>query len=167
MKANFYLKRPDDSIQGCLKPTAIYLSVSYQSKRIKIPVGESVPTKAWNKTRQIVHYRYTGSVEINRRLIEISEKVLATIRELRQDGLAVTTTSVKRRLSANAKLPLDFWEAFDEFVGLAKNIRAKGTLQVYKSTQHHLANFQEQRGFKIDFQSITPQFYHRVSYLIY
>lgn len=168
MQTNFYLKRPDYSASGGDKPTAIYLALSTQGKRIKIPSGESIPTTAWNKDRQIVKPQYTGSVEINRYLQELSEQVLQVIRSLKTQGAVITAQAIRDHLqplnSADATAeaaPVNFWEVFDQYISEAQRTKSRAVVQVYRSTWQHLRFFQEAKGYKIAFENITPRFYNQ------
>lgn len=161
MKTNFYLKRPDYSSTGCEKPTAIYLNLNYQGKRLKIPVGESVPSKVWNKDRQMINYHYKGSVEINQRLRDLSEQVIQTVRQMRAEGAVINAKTVQQRMQpVVVAFHIAFWQVWDEYINNAKTICSKGTLQVYRSTKKHLEKFQEQKCYKIEFETITPRFYN-------
>ena len=180
--AKFFLKNPKSK-----DPTLIYLIFQFnyyeiingkkRFKFLKYSTGEKIPPKYWNpkSCRARNTEDYPQHKELNTRLNSITALIEDEYRKVINDGLKPTPVLLRERL----KVRLGKSEPVAEKVTLfgfidqimqdsksGKRLTVDGkkfsnyTIKCYKTTQTHLAKFQEEYDRTIDFDTIDMDFYN-------
>mgnify|MGYP003576119946 FL=1 len=175
MTVSFYLTRPKSDTN-----TTIFARICYSGYKVKYYTTEKINPKFWNKDSQRVKQtdKFKEYPEFNRRLDNIVTDINNIFRTWVNDnkGLIPNPTTLKavleRELSkiepitSADKTLLGF---FDELIKQTENgIRlqpksgkpySKATIHVYKNTLNRLKEFAGYTRRKIDFDTITVDFY--------
>ncbi|WP_324675052.1 site-specific integrase [Hymenobacter sp. GOD-10R] len=165
---SFHLKEPKAD-----KPTAIFAFLSFDGRRVKVYSGLSVHPKQWIKADQRAKVRgYASNGKLNDSLELLEKKLLAYYGEQRALGLLPTSEALRilalpEEVEAPTQAALTFWDYFNEWIALTRDRGKVRTAQTYATALRHLREFQEAKGYAVDFDTITPIFGDRyTAYLL-
>jgi integrase len=161
-EAKFILKEPKSD-----KETLVYLQYHFDYKKLKWSTGEKIHPKNWNVDKQRAKSikTFIEHPEFNTRLNNIETGVNNAYRRLKNDGLTITPESLKRELLKNldiikeVDIKVTLTSFIKDFIEQSKNNKQAGTISVYNTTLSHLNAYAEKKRKKIDFDSITMDFY--------
>lgn len=172
MKVKFYLLRPKSKTE-----TGLICSVSYDKKRIRFCIKESVNPKFWNPktSRARITPSFPESAEFNQRLNNIASKVNKLYLDSFNANEEPPTEAMLGRyirseiLKENTKLSFfDFYQDFIDKTAAGGRVNSKGKLIRPEAAKYYktaLKILKEYRN-KLEFEDITLEFYNDfVSYL--
>jgi hypothetical protein len=175
MKISFYLTRPKSK-----SPTSIFARISYSGYKLKYYTPESIKPIYWNKEAKLAKQseKFKEYPEFNQRLRDWKTDVANIFRKWVNDhqGAIPSANTLKEMLdkeirkieSKHDKLTTFFGFFNDLIIQTENRIRlqpstgkpyTKATIQVYKNTLKRLKVYEEFTKRKIDFNSITVEFY--------
>lgn len=166
MKVSFELRKEKINANGLIP---IQFLVRADGQRLRRNIGDSVCEKHWNGSRVVPNAKkepYNRHAEINDKLIEIEEKI-------RQISLFFTINKIKfskeiflEKFESKNEIKVeiyDFFDCFEEFIDGGKLSKAYNTLKAQTTVKNFLKEFQEQKVFKIEFDTITDTFFDELS----
>ncbi|MCX6266470.1 MAG: tyrosine-type recombinase/integrase [Bacteroidetes bacterium] len=152
--------------------TLLIIVLTFNHERLRLSTGLSVPVKAWDQDDQKIK-PLKENAENNKRLREITNFLLNKYDELFPSDSILTKDEVKRK----SKELKDSYQVFIgrkeekivlqttllSFIGVFQD-RYKDKFNPthvshYNGLKTHLENFQEKKGFKVDFDTIGKDFY--------
>jgi integrase len=169
-EVNFYLKPIDKEGKSL-----IFLNFKYNKKRLFFSFGERIKPKDWNENKQrskqtIItndgEHTLNNLLENLKKICEesyLSEKAKGgfppteVLQKHLQNFLNQNATEENQGKPTLYKLIGRFIDGEIKFKGRNKS---PGTIQTYKSTLKHLQEFEKKEKYKIDFDSITLDFYY-------
>lgn len=173
-KAKFYIRDSKDYNKKVL----IYLSFTYQYRRLRLSTGISIQSKYWNQKEQFAR-SIRGFVEdadrINLELRRIRMTMQDAYDDFRKKNVNPEPEELRdaflRKLNPvlveENKEP-DFWEEYEKYIESSKGRVVDDVLKDYRSLAKHLKGFQKSTRTKINFHSFNYQFYQKfVRYLTY
>ncbi len=170
---NFYLRKPNAKI------SPIEVSYHFKGIRLRLCIGEYIEPKKWNKAKQRAKETELttkdGDVSLNGFLNKLSDKLRDFYNAELNNGvptkeiLKASILSYLRPVEAQTKTET-LYNLIERFIN--NEITVKGepkspaTIKTYKTTKMHLKEFERAAKYKIDFDTITLDFYHKfTSYL--
>ncbi len=163
-KVNFNLRNPKSQ-----KETNILLRWSFDGKRIKYPTGESVKPSEWNENAQRVKRTVTGCLEINSILEKLSDDLKRIYRTATLNNETITPEYLKEKLDQNFKGKInksDLFSFIERYITSVTSLRTKSTIQIYNNAKNHLRAYEAFSRVKIDFDTITLDFYNQFSHYL-
>lgn len=184
---NFYLKKPEPLTKKEIaagkkessKKSLIYLQFKYNGQKLVFTFGQSIDPKNWNPAKQRVKSNNQttedGKHSLNDLLDKLEKLCLKTYNDELKNGIP-TRDTIKRALSnyINQNEEVEdrptLFKLIDRFIsGEIKNKgkdKSSGSLNNYHSVKVHLEGFQKKYNYKVDFDTITLDFFYKyVSYL--
>lgn len=168
---NFYLKKPE-AVSG---KSLIYLQFKYAGKKLVYSFGQTILPESWNKAKQRVksnrHTTTDGDHSLND-LLDALQKVLERAYKEELKMGVPTIECLKKHLDGfinqneepNKNTPT-FFKLIDRFISgeIKRDGKAKsrGSINNYRSVKLHLEGFQKTHRYKIDFDSITLDFFYK------
>jgi integrase len=145
------------------RPTLIFLSFSYDGKRMRISTQEKIHAKNWNQNDQRARKTETGWQELNDRLNKIEEDYQKAYRILKSINKKITPEALTEKVDEiNGVVNKDnktFMGFIKEYIETAVFKVKQGTIKSYKTTQSVLTKYQMHRNKRIDFDHIDLNFY--------
>jgi integrase len=172
MKATLFLDKPDST-----KPTRILLAISNQYSRIKLPTGEKIEPRYWNKKQKNVRSNYPFATETNQRLKNNCILIEAAAQQLIDHNVAFTREALLDAVKhtdtpgaisfGNKKQKCDFFAFINQFIADSESGKrlidghrlSLYTVKGYKVTRNHLLNFQKESRRKLSFDTLDSNFY--------
>lgn len=153
----FYLHNKGDETT----PSYIFMSFSYEGKRVRLSTGEKIAPKDWLKTEQRVRKTHKEAESINQRLISIATDYRNSYRELKNDSQAVNIKSLRRKIDKihNVVRSEFTLQGFIEHFINTRTSVSPGTIKSYKTTREVLKRFAKSKNRTVDFDSIDMNFY--------
>lgn len=153
----FYLHNKGDETT----PSYIFMSFSYEGKRVRLSTGEKIAPKDWLKTEQRVRKTHKEAESINQRLISIASDYRNSYRELKNDSQAVNIKSLRRKIDKlhNVVRSEFTLQGFIEHFINTRTSVSPGTIKSYKTTREVLKRFAKSKNRTVDFDSIDMNFY--------
>ena len=168
-EVGFYLKKADKG-----KSALIYLQFRYQGNKLVYSFGQTIDPKNWNKTKQRVKSNNQTTADGQYSLNDLLDN-------LRDECLKAYNTEIKSGVPAPAVLKQYLVNFFEGNTGreeqpslftlierfISGEIKHRGrdrslnTLKQYKSTYNHLQRFAKEKKQKVDFDTITIDFYYK------
>jgi len=172
---NFYLKKAEKESGKAL----IYLQFKYSTKKLTFAFGQSISPGDWSKTRQRVKSNKAttadGQYSLNDLLDNLEKECLRAYNTEIKNGIP-STDKLKSYLAGfmnqneETKEGPTLYKLIQRFVN--NEIKHKGrdksknTIKTYNTTLGHLQAFEKTARYKIDFETITLDFYYQfVSFL--
>ncbi len=172
---SFLLKEPNAD-----RPTPIFAFLSFDGRRAKVYTSLTVHPRQWSKEDQRAQTRgYPANGHLNDSLAFLRERLLGCYAEHRAIGevpsievLRAQAIPVEKVIEPEKNVPerpirpnlLDAYAAWTES---QRGKSSVNTLRSNTTTWNHLVGFQQQKGFAVDFDTITPAFAERfTSYLL-
>jgi integrase len=182
MKVNFYLKEPQHETE-----TSIYVTVTYETKRIRVFTNKKINPKHWNSKEQKARQNYSGHASFNQWLKNVDASVSnidinwknkhSNQKAIPPIPCEVLKSELRKYLSKETKQEREenkkttFWGYYDTFLNRMENGTrthfdkgtplAKGTIFQFHNLKRHLQNFESKTGFKINFENIDLVFYKK------
>ncbi len=153
----YYLHNKEDDSEVCY----IFLSFSFDGKRVRLSTGEKVLPKDWLHDEQRVRKGLKESEGINQRLISIAESYRNAYRELKNEGQPINVTTLKRKvdkLNNVVRSEFTLMGFIEQFISTRIGI-SNGTIKSYKTTREVLKRFAISKRRSVDFDSIDLNFY--------
>lgn len=170
---NFYLKTPaDKKSESFNKETIIYLFISYNGKRLKMSIGESIKPSDWNSISQRAKRTMKGAANFNNHLDEIEAEAKRILREaITKKVLNVgqyVTDGIREYLGkGETTKDRTFSEIITEYLSTKGLQNSKATIIKYGCTLKHLTDFAREKKIRLNFEEINISFLERFSaYLI-
>ena len=158
MKVNFRLnKKNKKDKSGFLR-----MDFSYTAKRFRYFVGISILEHHWSSTKQRVKSSVTNSMEINRRLNEISEETVKVYYDLLNKNITPSNAVLKEKLDDKLRgisSQLSFFDFVDEFIKRSNNSKKPSTIKEYIYTINDIKKFEKYIKRKIEWETIDMKFY--------
>ena len=154
---SFYLQNKTDETTPCY----IFMSFTFEGKRIRLSTGEKIAPKDWLKTEQRVSRKNKEAESINQRLISIADDYRRSYRELKNDTQPVNVSTLKRKVDKiNNVIRSEFTlQGFIEHFINTRTSVSPGTIKSYKTTREVLKRFAKSKNRTVDFDSINMNFY--------
>lgn len=172
MKVKFYLLRPKSKTE-----TGLICSVSYDKKRIRFCIKESINPKYWNSktSRARITPSFAESVEFNQRLNNIASKVNKLYLDSFNANEEPPTKAMLERyirseiLKENTKLSFfDFYQDFIDKTAAGGRANSKGKVIKPDAAKYYKRALKILKEYKnnLEFEDITLEFYNDfISYL--
>lgn len=153
----YYLHNKKDETTPCY----IFMSFSFEGKRVRLSTGEKIAPKDWLHNEQRVRKTHKESESINQRLISIANDYRSSYRELKNDALPVNVGTLKRKVDKiNNVVRSEFTlQGFIEHFISTRTAVSPGTIKSYKTTREVLKRFAKSKNRTVDFDSIDLNFY--------
>ena len=162
-KVSFYLTEP-----GADKPTPIFAFVSFDGKRVKVYTGLSIHPAYWLKGEQVARTRgYADGGAVNDTLKLLGERLATCYLNCRATGRNPTAAELRAvaepepEAAAPEAAPAAFSAVYSEWIEGRKGVRSANTLRTYRTTLRHLTDFQQLKGYAVDFDTITAGFFEQ------
>lgn len=158
-KASFYLH---NNIAGRSDESLIFLSFSFNGKRVRVSTGEKVNEKYWHKEQQQVRKTHKEYDTINIRIKAVAENYNNAYRLLKSDNKPITATTLQAKIDQLTGKVADNKRLFGfiaDFIEKAEGRVTAGTIKSYKTTQAVLIRFKTSRKRGFDFDDIDLNFY--------
>lgn len=175
-KVNFFLKKPASS--GL---SLIYLQFQWRGNRFRYTTGQTINPKMWDSLRQRVRLNNAttkdGTHYINDLLRNMEDVVSTGFAKESAKGSVPTTNQIRNYLDIffNINQPPvpqteptakpTLYNLIDRFLKnevLHKGApKSRATVQTYVTTLGHLKEFEKEDGCKIDFETITLDWFYR------
>ncbi|MES2138493.1 MAG: phage integrase SAM-like domain-containing protein [Bacteroidota bacterium] len=173
---NFYLKEPKAET-----PTPIILFVSWNDKRLKFYINESIHPKYWqskdksksNYQRATETKKFKEHDELNSRLDKVISIAKITLTRYinendQQPSIDVLKELYVKKINNKSETKLDFFEFVEKFILDSKNRMNEKTgkpinevtIRIYKRSKALLQEFSKAKKKRIDFETIDLDFYH-------
>jgi site-specific recombinase XerD len=124
----------------------------------------------WDEKKQISKSKEFGAAQLNRNLEIIRESIKKIIRDGKYLNKNVNLEYVKSQFfktEGQKEVELNFYSVYDMYTANAKNIKAPKTIQAYNGTLQRIKDFEKEKKFPIDFETISFEFYEKFqNYLI-
>lgn len=166
MKVSFELRKEKMNANGLIP---IQILVRADGKRLRKNIGESVLPKYWNGSRVIPNSRkeaYNRHQEINDKLVEIEEKARQISLFFAINKLQFSNEIFREKFESEKEIKVelyDFFESFEEFIESGKLSKAYNTIRAQTTVKNFLQEFQKEKRFKIEFDTVTDSFFDKLS----
>jgi integrase len=173
---NFYAKKAEGNPPRSL----VYLQMRYQGEKLVYSTKFNIDPKDWDKKKQCVKARAKttddGSVNLNDLLKNLRDVCLAAYNKEMAGGIP-SREALKAHLDGymyrnvrkddKARKDPAFFDLVDRFIsGEIGDKKTEGTLKTYETAKMHLENFQEAKGYQVNFATINLEFkYAYVNFL--
>lgn len=169
MTINFYL----DSKKSTLGSKTLYCFVRglYKGKTIYLNTNLKIEPKHWNEKTQQIRRTHPSYSELNSFLENFKFEIQKQYSNLSLNGISFEDMKVHLQKILTNKEDKDdkksLFKVLDLFIELRKSELTLSTIKKYKVLKNHLLNFQQMKKYKIDFDSITLDFYDRFVAFLY
>jgi len=176
-EVNFYLKPPLEK-NG---PRLIYLQLKYRGQKFFYSFGEKVTEANWNTGKQRVKNNKSTTSDGKHSLNELLDSLEVACLKAYNQGLAdgapqkiLLKKALNDFINQNLEKPKSekptLFKLIDRFIAGEIQFRGKdksaGSLNNYRSVKIHLEEFQKKNGYRLDFDTITLDFFYSyVSFL--
>ena len=166
MKVSFELRREKMNANGLIP---IQVLVRADGQRLRKNVGESILEKYWNGSRVIPNSKkeeYNRHQEINDRLVEVEERIRQISLFFTINKLPFSKEVFLQKLEGEKEIKVeiyDFFECFEEFIESGKSSKAYNTIKAQTTVKNFLQEFQKEKSFKTEFDTITDSFFVELS----
>jgi len=168
-KAKFYLKKPDASGKSL-----IYLKFKFGGQRLVFSTGHSIRPEFWDAKRgcikRLKQTESDGSYRLNDLQAKLALECEAAYNEQSSRGKP-SVEGIKDRLRVfmggdkTEKHKGGLYGLIDRFISgeitYKKGTKQSSTLKVYRTTKHHLEEFEAKYKFKVNFDKIGIDLYYR------
>lgn len=168
---NFYLKKTEPSTGKSL----IYLQFKYHNQKLVFSFGEKVEPRQWDSKKQ----RVKGSLHKTKDNKHLLNELLSSLELVCENAYlgeikngVPTTQTLKKHLQDFINQNLDAEKSRVNFFDLAARFtsgeiknrgkeKSESTLENYHAAVVHLKKFQEAQKYKVDFDTITLDFFYK------
>lgn len=166
MKVSFELRKEKINANGLIP---IQFVVRAEGERIRKNVGVSVLEKYWDGSR----VRPNGKREpsnnyqfINDNLQKAEEKINDIFFFFRANKLKFSKELFLKKYDSEEEIKtshFDFFKCFDEFIEVGKLSKAYNTTKAQNTVKNFLLDFQQDKDYPIEFESINDNFFEELS----
>lgn len=162
MTINFYL----DSKINRKGKKAVYCRISgVKNKAVYIKTGVNVNPKDWNTARQEVRKSDPEYPVLNNYLSNLASKIRKEYFRLWQDSNTAFDTFKQNFKSivkdSSSEENDDFVKTLNMFLEFVKTQRSKKTLHNYKTLEKHVMNFEQEKKYKLTFDTLDMNFFDK------
>ncbi len=149
----------------------IWMTLTFNGQRIRRSVKNSkVKLSSWNQSKSRVKKGLENSKGIssdlmNSRLEELEENIRKINKVVLRENIRITEDYILSRLENPHTIDarnISFFGAFDEFLDVCKNHKAKNTLKNYTTVRNFIEDFQNSSKHKIDLELIDYDFFEKL-----
>ena len=143
--------------------TQIFLVYNFDGNRLRYYTGKRIEPKYWDKEKQRAKTNYSNAVSLNQFLKTTANFLEDKYNELKILGKRITIELLKDELNNRFNIgdEADLVEKYDEFLEASVNERAPATIRKIKTTLSRLKEFQEEKKFRISFDTVDLNFDER------
>lgn len=147
------------------------MTLTFNGQRIRRSVKNSkVKLSSWNQSKSRVKKGLENSKGIssdlmNSRLEELEENIRKINKVVLRENIRITEDYILSRLENPHTIDarnISFFGAFDEFLDVCKNHKAKNTLKNYTTVRNFIEDFQNSSKHKIDLELIDYDFFEKL-----
>ena len=161
-------------LQKVKKHPYIYISVTWQSQRVRTPLHLIIEEKSWDSKKQKIKTSAFNSANINGMLNSMTEKLSNFYNERistnfepisRQEVTIVIKSIINPPVKPKPKLFLEYFEDFISDSSSGNRLTNDGkpiqisTIKTYKTAFNHLKEFSKQKKFDLTFENIGVEFF--------
>jgi len=170
---NFYLKDSKDKN----KETSIYFRIFTDNNSIKVSTGLKVKPKFWNPKQKEAREvdNFPGAKALNKELDIIRNKAKNALESLENNFTPITPENFKNALTLEGRRvktakSIDLITFIEKLIDECKNGKrlnptgrrfSENTIKGYNTTLFHLNNFIDETGYKLNFETLNMNFYHK------
>lgn len=147
----------------------IQFVVRAEGSRIRKNIGASVLEKYWDGSRVKPNSKREPSNNyqfINDKLQKAEERINDIFFFFRANKLEFSKELFLKKFESEeevAKITFDFFECFDEFIEVGKLSKAYNTTKAQNTVKNFLQDFQKDRDYLIEFDSLNDYFFEELS----
>jgi len=163
-KISYYLKNPE------LKESSIYLRISYQGNRIRIPTGENIPIKFWlgkPTCRAKKTTAYPDGSSLNNFLNKLEKKTEDIIKDYKRKGEQLTPDILKNKvkdfITQGEVKASSFFAIYDQFIATTSTQKSSNTMKKFKTLRSHLKEFERVKKVRLGFDTINLTIYDKLT----
>lgn len=166
MKVSFELRKEKMNANGLIP---IQFVVRAEGSRIRKNIGASVLEKYWDGSRVKPNSKREPSNNyqfINDKLQKAEERINDIFFFFRANKLEFSKELFLKKFESEeevAKITFDFFECFDEFIEVGKLSKAYNTTKAQNTVKNFLQDFQKDRDYLIEFDSLNDYFFEELS----
>ncbi|WP_312297972.1 phage integrase SAM-like domain-containing protein [Chryseobacterium sp.] len=166
MKVSFELRKEKMNANGLIP---IQFVVRAEGSRIRKNIGASVLEKYWDGSRVKPNSKRESSNNyqfINDKLQKAEERINDIFFFFRASKLEFSKELFLKKFESEkevAKITFDFFECFKEFVEVGKLSKAYNTTKAQNTVKNFLQDFQKDRDYLIEFDSLNDHFFEELS----
>ncbi len=158
------------------KNSSISILVSFNGKKYRRSVGESIPVKLWNNTkkRAKVTADYTYGNVLNDVLSKWEAAALHAISHFKEyynpptpDVFFVQLDKEFYKEDISASEPVVFTQYLETYIARYEKVRNKMTIRKYTTTLNKLREYESERQTPLNFEDINIKFYNDFQYWFY
>ncbi len=168
----FYIEKRTDKKTGKIRTTnvPIFLSFTFQRKRLILYTQERINIKDWDFEKQRVKSHVRGATQINAYLESLADEVKGLYRDIRTRRETPTVQFIRENLSIRKNISnRNFYDILDEFIDVEGKMQfwTKGTITKFNTLKKHIQNFSQAKRYAVEFDSLNEHFFTRFTdYLI-
>lgn len=165
---NYYLRKPDQ------ETSPIELVYHFKGHRLRLCIGESISPKKWNKVKQRAKETElstrSGDTSLNSYLEALSLHIRRVYQEEMQNG-TLSPAKIKQGIleffeqAKSKQVKETLYDLIGRFIANEFTLKGRGksdaTIKTYRTALKHLKEFEKASRYKIDFDSINLNFYHK------
>ena len=164
-EVKFYLEKRKDKETGKVitKNVPILLFYSFDGQRLQYFTGYRIDALKWDEEKMKVKRGVAEAFEVNKELDKLKTKVNDTHDKAKYLGEELTLEDLRdglngKQITADKKSFEEYLEEYKESSALTKS---KATISSIKSAFNILGEFSEDEGMRINFKTITQEFYDK------
>ena len=160
MKCRFYIERRlDESGNLMLKERPIFMSVSFEGKRLMLGTGLKADFNSWDSDLQRLRLGYPGAYEANTWLDTLSNTANKSWNALKNLPVEPDPDQFRKIfMDLKPRLSTGFFDVFYLFLESGSERWSHSTYQKVRTIYKHLREFEDQTGFKLAFHKVNDQF---------
>lgn len=169
----FYLNHPFVKGTTTLRKDEVSIDLMVtvdRANRFRLPTGERINPKYWDKKEKLVKANFRGHLEINQHLSDIKQAALDVWRKNKSASLdelkRLVNVAIKgegQTATTLQKKTIEPW--IESFINESK--KKPGTIQVYRSSFTHLKNYATKYGISVTWDIFDLDFYERFTDYLY
>ncbi len=166
MKVSFELRKEKINANGLIP---IQFVVRAEGVRIRKNIGVSVMEKYWNGSRVKPNGKKEPSNNyqfINDSLQKAEEKINDIFFFFRANKLDFSKEQFLKKYDSEEEIKIEqfnFFTCFEEFIEVGKLSKAYNTTKAQNTVKNFLLEYQNDRGYKIEFEAINDSFFEDLS----
>lgn len=167
----YHLNHPYEKKTKVFKKEEVSIDLIFtidRDHRFPLATGERIQPKYWNKDEKCVKSTYTGHHEINRRLVQMKERVMTAYGEWKHSGKAFDDLKAAIRVAVKGNAVVQkktLFQALELFLNECEDNKGKNTVKMYRSLRAKLLDFNDK--YPIDFNNLDLNFYDAFKRYLY
>ena len=169
MIIKYYLPRKNKRI------SSIMVSLSWEGQRLQISTGASIETKHWNFNKQRAKNNYQHAIELNNLLNTLKTNIINQYLLAKTNKNGTSKAAIKEFIinelnnkSVSNEEEISFMDLYKSFIVLREKSNQYNyrTIQRYRTTLHHIQDFEQFTGIKFSFDNLTKELYGQFKYYL-